>query len=185
MIPLRGPNRWPARGGDMRSVISILVLVTVVGCAESRGSARTPTTPPPASPSAPVPATSDYVLRLDQLEHIDAGPGEDIHLMRGDRHGFDSLSIIMTDTSPKGGPPLHVHDSEEAHVVYEGVVEYVVGSRRFTANGPYVARVPAGVPHTFVNAGSAQLRLVAVFPDSNYTFKVVGPNPLWAAPVKE
>lgn len=105
--------------------------------------------------------------------------------MRGDVHGFDDLSIIMTDTSPKGGPPLHTHESEEAHVVHEGVVEYVIGSERFTANGPYVARVPAGVPHTFVNAGSSQLKLVAVFPDSHYTFKYVGPNPLWDPPAQK
>lgn len=152
----------------MRMILPSLALACAVGCADSS-----------ATPS------SDYVLKMDQLERIDAGPGEDIHLMRGDQHGFDSLSIIMTDTSPKGGPPLHAHESEEAHVVYEGAVEYVIGERRFVAQGPYVARVPAGVPHTFVNAGDKQLRLVAVFPDSNYTFKYLGPNPLWIAPTKQ
>jgi len=33
-------------------------------------------------------------------------------------------------------------------------MEYVVGNRRFTVTAPYVARVPAGVAHTFVNAGT-------------------------------
>ena len=164
----------------MRFMLAFFALVSAVGCADSKGFATAHTSVAPVAP-----ATSNYVLKLDQLERIDAGPGEDIHLMRGDKHGFDSLSIIMTDTAPKGGPPLHTHESEEAHVVYEGDVEYVIGAKRFTAKGPYVARVPAGIPHTFVNAGTTQLNLVAIFPDSNYTFKYVGPNPLWHAPKQE
>lgn len=128
---------------------------------------------------APHPGHStDYVMKLEQLEEIDAAPGESIHLMRGDVHGFDSLSLILTDTQPCGGPPIHTHETEEAHVLYEGCAVYLIGDERFTVHGPYVARVPAGVPHTFMNCGKDPLRLTAVFPSSHYTFAFVKESPL-------
>lgn len=121
---------------------------------------------------------SDYVLQFSQLGPLDAGPGERIYLMRGERHGFDALSLIITETQPQGGPPLHTHESEEAHVLYDGTVTYQIGDKRFTVSGPYVARVPAGVPHTFINAGSRVFNLTCAFPTKDYTFTFVAPNPL-------
>jgi mannose-6-phosphate isomerase-like protein (cupin superfamily) len=44
--------------------------------------------------------------------------------------------------------------------------------------GPYVARVPAGVPHTFRNAGTEPFNLIAVFPDKHLSYKELGKNPL-------
>ncbi|MGH8601674.1 MAG: cupin domain-containing protein [Gammaproteobacteria bacterium] len=122
--------------------------------------------------------STNYVMKLEQLEHINAAPGESIHLMRGDAHGFDSLSVILTDTQPCGGPPIHTHETEEAHVLYEGCAVYLIGADRFTVHGPYVARVPAGVPHTFMNCGKEPLRLTAVFPSAHYTFSFVEESPL-------
>jgi len=121
---------------------------------------------------------TNYVLKLEQLEAIDAGPGEKIHLMRGNEHGFEDLSLILTETQPCGGPPVHTHDSEEAHVLLEGCAEYLIGEQYFTAHGPYIARVPSGVPHAFMNCGKDILHLTAIFPTSHYTFKYVKPNPL-------
>jgi mannose-6-phosphate isomerase-like protein (cupin superfamily) len=121
---------------------------------------------------------SNYVFKLNELEHIEAAPGESIELLRGDKHGFDSLSFVLTTTLPCGGPPVHVHKTEEAHVLYEGCAEYLIGSERFTVHGPYVARVPAGVPHTFMNCGKDPLHLTAVFPTSHYSFEFVKPSPL-------
>jgi len=121
---------------------------------------------------------TNYVLKLEQLERIQAAPGEDILLMKGAEHGFESLSLILTETQPCGGPPVHVHESEEAHVLYEGCAEYLIGESHFTVQGPYVARVPAKVPHTFKNCGKDMMRLTAIFPTSNYTFKFVKPSPL-------
>src|ERR1700730_1582473 len=93
-------------------------------------------------------------------------------------YGFDGLSFILTETQAGGGPPLHTHESEESHIVLHGQVEYVIGDRRFTVEGPYVVRVPAGVPHTFRNAGIEPFNLIAVFPDKHLTYKELGKNPL-------
>jgi mannose-6-phosphate isomerase-like protein (cupin superfamily) len=103
--------------------------------------------------------------------------GVRLHRGRG-AFGFESLSFIITETQPSGGPPLHTHESEEAHILLEGEVEYVIGDQRFAARGPYIARVPKGVPHTFANRGPCSFNLLAVFPSNKLTYKELGPNPL-------
>ena len=105
-------------------------------------------------------------------------PGELGYIAEGQRYGFESLSFIITETQPGGGPPLHVHETEEAHVLLEGEVEYVIGERRFRATGSYLARVPPGVAHTFANRGKCPFNLLAVFPAQRLSYKEIGPNPL-------
>lgn len=129
-------------------------------------------------------ASSNYVVKLQQMTKIEAGEGELIHLLRGEDHGFKNLSFILTETAPGGGPPLHTHESEEAHVLMAGTMSYIVGAQHFTVSAPYVLRVPANTPHTFVNAGTTPLQLTAVFDSARYTFKPLAPNPLQAKAVK-
>ena len=129
---------------------------------------------PPLEPPNP----SDYVIKLSQMGTFYDVPGEYGYMLEGEPHGFESLSFILTETHPGGGPPLHTHTSEEAHVLLEGTVVYVIGDRTFTASGPYIARVPPGVPHTFVNSGDQVFRLIAAFPDNRISYKELGPNPL-------
>jgi mannose-6-phosphate isomerase-like protein (cupin superfamily) len=128
-------------------------------------------------PEAPFQA-SDTLFSLDQLASFYCVPGEFGHLLEGRHYGFDALSVIITETYPGGGPPLHVHECEEAHILLEGEVSYVIGDQRFTATAPYVVKIPANVPHAFVNIGVRPFRLLAVFPDSRFTDVTVGPNPL-------
>lgn len=128
------------------------------------------------SPSAN--PASDYVVKLEEMTVIEAGKGEKIHLLKGNEHGFKGLSFILTETSPGGGPPLHTHESEEAHVLTSGTMSYVIGDQTFVVSAPYILRVPANTPHTFINAGTTPLSLTAVFDSADYTFKPVAANPL-------
>ena len=121
---------------------------------------------------------ADLVFHFDQLDYYYRSPGEFTHRLTGDQYGFQALSFIITDTHPGGGPGLHVHDTEEAHVLLEGTAEYRIAEKTFTVQAPYVARVPAGVPHTFVNAGTEPFHLVAVFASNHPTTRRIGPNPL-------
>jgi mannose-6-phosphate isomerase-like protein (cupin superfamily) len=123
-------------------------------------------------------SSSDYVFKPSQMMSFYDVPGEFGHAMEGGQYGFKTLSFIITETQPGGGPPLHVHEHEEAHVVLQGKVSYVIGDQRFTVEGPYVVKIPAGVPHTFVNAGTQPLRLIAVLPADHIVWKPLGPNPL-------
>ena len=119
-----------------------------------------------------------FYFTFDQLAHHYRVPGEFTHRLTGDEYGFESLSFMVTETHPGGGPGLHVHDVEEAHVLLEGTAEYRVGDSTFTVRAPYVARVPAGVPHTFINAGYKPFNLVAVFASNHPNTRRIGPNPL-------
>ena len=123
---------------------------------------------------------SSLVVSFDQLEHTYRVPGEFTHRLTGEDYGFEKLSFIITETHSGGGPGLHVHDVEEAHVLLEGTALYRIGDATFTVHAPYIARVPSGVPHTFVNAGSEPFNLVAVFGSNHPRTTRVGPNPLVA-----
>jgi mannose-6-phosphate isomerase-like protein (cupin superfamily) len=121
---------------------------------------------------------SDYVFKFDQLGYSYRTPGEFLYRMIGEDYGFEALSVFITETHPNGGPRLHSHDVEEAHVLLEGSVRYVIGNRTFAVEAPYVAKVPANVPHTFMNAGTEPMHIIAVFPSKRPSIKIVGPNPL-------
>ena len=167
------------------SAASLLVLF-VFGCSEPpstpldyhRLSASALPTESYKRQPAVTPVDTSYVYKLNNLSSFYDHPGELGYVMRGQYYGFDSLSIIITETHPHGGPPLHVHEIEEAHIVLAGTMNYIMAKDRFTATAPFIARVPAGVPHTFVNGGSTPLNLVAVFPTDNHTTEFLGPNPL-------
>lgn len=131
-------------------------------------------THPPEKPHDP----ADFFFHFDQMDHYYRVPGELTHRLTGDQYGFEALSFIITETYPGGGPGLHVHDTEEAHVLLEGSAQYRIGDKTLTVQAPYVARVPAGVPHTFINVGTMPFNLVAVFASKHPNTKRIGPNPL-------
>lgn len=169
------------------SVLAVTGALGLVGCNGRPGSGYThigPDSPPAASyehpPAAPFDST-DYAIKLEQMGSFYDVPGEAGSFLEGENYGFESLSVIMTETQPHGGPPLHTHDTEEAHVVFRGRTAYFIGGRRFTVDGPYVVRIPAGVPHTFMNAGTEPLNMTAVFPSKRISYTEKGPNPLIAS----
>ncbi|MGI9166843.1 MAG: cupin domain-containing protein [Pyrinomonadaceae bacterium] len=131
-------------------------------------------THPPEKPHNP----AALYFKFDQLDHYYRVPGEFTHRLTGDQYGFESLSFIITETHPGGGSGLHVHDTEEAHVLLEGSAQYRIGDKTFTVEAPYVAKVPAGVQHTFINVGSKRFNLIAVFASKHPNTKRIGPNPL-------
>jgi len=134
-------------------------------------------THPPAKPHDP----AALLFTFDQLDHWYRVPGEFTHRLDGDQYGFETLSFIISETHPGGGPGLHVHDTEEAHVLLQGTAQYQIGEKTFAVRAPYVAKVPAGVAHTFINIGTEPFNLVAVFATKHPNTTRVGPNPLVAA----
>jgi mannose-6-phosphate isomerase-like protein (cupin superfamily) len=74
------------------------------------------------------------------------------------------VSCVETTTPPKaGGPPLHTDDHDEMVVVQTGVMHFRVGEREFDAPMGSVLFVPQGVPHTFANRGSHDVRMLWLF----------------------
>ena len=164
---------------DQASVCS-MAIVLALACMSSAAHTEGASLPCQAFTRAPEKAhdPSALLFTFDQLEHWYRVPGEFTHRLDGDQYGFETLSFIISETHPGGGPGLHVHDTEEAHVLLQGTVQYQIGDKRFTVQAPYVARVPAGVPHTFLNVGSEPFNLVAVFATKHPRTTRVGPNPL-------
>lgn len=115
----------------------------------------------------------DFALPKDELVVINPGPGEFVHVMEGQRHGYQNLTIGITYTAPGGAPPMHTHQGEEAHVLLEGKILYALGDEIFTIEGPYIVNIPPMVPHSFMNLGDGLAELVVVFPTNVWEYDVL------------
>jgi len=109
---------------------------------------------------------NQFLFRFGDMITESAPRGELIHILGGESHGFESLSFVISETKPNGGPPLHRHLCEEAHVLLAGRVKYTIGHETFVAEAPYVVRIPAGVCHSFENLGDKTINVIGVFPKS-------------------
>ena len=116
---------------------------------------------------------ADHAVTLDRLPVINPGPGEFVHVMEGQRHGYNNLTIGITETFPGGAPPMHSHEGEESHVLLEGDILYALGDTMFTIKAPYMVNIPAGVPHAFKNVGSKTVNMVVIFPTNVWKYDVL------------
>ena len=116
---------------------------------------------------------SDHFVTLDQLPVINPGPGEYVHVMEGRYHGYQNLTIGITETFPGGAPPMHTHEGEESHVLLEGDIIYALGDTMFRIQGPYMINIPPMVPHAFKNVGDETANLVVIFPTNIWKYDVL------------
>ncbi len=118
-------------------------------------------------------AVKDFALAKDDLDVIHPGPGEFVHVMEGQRHGYRNLTVGITYTAPGGAPPMHTHMGEESHVLLDGKVMYALGDSIFTMEGPYIVNIPPMVPHSFTNLGDDLAELVVIFPTNVWEYDVL------------
>ena len=118
-------------------------------------------------------AIKDFALAKDDLDVIHPGPGEFVHVMEGQRHGYRNLTVGITYTAPGGAPPMHTHMGEESHVLLHGKVMYALGDSIFTMEGPYIVNIPPMVPHSFTNLGDELAELVVIFPTNVWEYDVL------------
>ena len=117
---------------------------------------------------------ADFALSKSDLDVINPGPGEFVHVMEGRRHGYDNLTIGITYTAPGGAPPMHTHKGEESHVLLKGQkVLYALGDKIFVKEGPYIVNIPPGVPHSFQNLDDEVAELVVIFPTNVWEYDVL------------
>ena len=81
---------------------------------------------------------------------------------QGYRYGDTNVSFIIVEAQPGQGPKLHSHPYEEIFIVQEGQATFTVGDATIEVAAGQVAIAPAGVPHKFVNSGTAVLRQVDI-----------------------
>ncbi len=116
---------------------------------------------------------TDYIAKLESLPVINPGSGEYVHVMEGQRNGYNNLTIGITETFPGGAPPMHSHEGEESHVLLDGEVLYALGDTMFTIKAPYIINIPAGMPHAFKNVGKKTANLVVIFPTNVWKYDVL------------
>ena len=116
----------------------------------------------------------DFALSKDELDVINPGPGEYVHVMEGQRHGYRNLTIGITYTAPGGAPPMHTHQGEESHVLLKGQkILYALGDKIFVKEGPYIVNIPPMVPHSFQNLDHEVAELVVIFPTNVWEYDVL------------
>ena len=129
--------------------------------------------PGPFTPPA-MAEVKDFALSKSELDVINPGPGEYVHVMEGQRHGYQNLTIGITYTAPGGAPPMHTHQGEEAHVLTKGQkVLYALGDKIFVKEGPYIINIPPMVPHSFQNLDDEVAELVVIFPTNVWEYDVL------------
>lgn len=64
-------------------------------------------------------------------------------------------SVIITETPPNGGPPLHIHTHEdELFYVLKGNFVFFYGDLKIAAQKGDFIQLPKGIPHRFINKDS-------------------------------
>ena len=129
----------------------------------------------PGSTQAPsMTEIQEFALSKKDLEVINPGPGEYVHVMEGQRHGYRNLTIGITYTAPGGAPPMHTHTGEESHVLTKGQkVMYAMGDKMFVMEGPYIINIPPMTPHSFQNLDDEVAELVVIFPTNVWEYDVL------------
>jgi len=116
----------------------------------------------------------DFALSKGDLDVIHPGPGEYVHVMEGQRHGYRNLTVGITWTAPGGAPPMHTHMGEESHVLLDGQkILYALGDSMFVMQGPYIVNIPPMVPHSFQNLDDKVAQLVVIFPTNVWEYDVL------------
>lgn len=81
--------------------------------------------------------------------------------LRGADHGT-TISLILDESDPGGGPRLHRHTYDETWVVIAGNISFQAGEEHLDAGPGDVVIVAPGVPHKFTNAGPDRSQLVCI-----------------------
>lgn len=105
-----------------------------------------------------------YVISIDELEDFRPNAYELARFAHGHQLGFDTSTLILTETLPGGGPTPHLHPVEEIHVLGAGRAHYRIGDDAFDVEGPSLVRLPPDIPHGFINTGTALLIMTCFLP---------------------
>ena len=89
----------------------------------------------------------------------------------GFQYGDTHVSFFLIDAQSGEGPSLHSHPYEEIFVIETGQATFTVGDAIIEATGGQIVIAPAGIPHKFINSGTAQLRSINIHPFSHMITK--------------
>jgi quercetin dioxygenase-like cupin family protein len=98
---------------------------------------------------------------MSQLEDVPTRPGLQARTIVGDAQGFTTLFLSEMLMQPGAAIPLHTHPTEEAFIVTEGELAFVLGDQNLSFEAEAVVRVPPHVPHAIRNTSTRPARAYA------------------------
>lgn len=104
------------------------------------------------------------VLASGEGLRLQSGPGRDlIFKVTGEDTG-GALDYFIVQVAPNGGPPLHVHHTqEETFHVLKGRYKVRIGDDIFYLEEGGFAYMPAELPHTFLNLTDQPGEVIVVY----------------------
>lgn len=104
-----------------------------------------------------------HLIERDEIPVFPVGPaGSRASIFHGALHEFRGVSLMLAELQPGEGPALHRHTYDEAFTISQGRAAFTIDGAVVEADAGDVVVVPAGVPHSFMNAGTVVLRLTAI-----------------------
>ncbi len=98
----------------------------------------------------------------------DEAPGVTIRWVIDEEHdGAPFYSLRVIEVGPDGHTPNHTHPFEHENYVIEGQGRVLIGETWHEVTPGSVVFVPAGVRHTYVNAGDTTFRFLCGIPTSS------------------
>ncbi len=82
-------------------------------------------------------------------------------------HGSQSLTISELVVQPGSEGRLHAHDHDEAIMVVEGSIQFIIGDEVRTVRSGYSMLAPPGTPHKLVNNTWVSARMLVTHPTNN------------------
>jgi len=124
-----------------------------------------PTPTPPARAQRTVLAAGEG-LRLR------SGPGRDLIFKLTGEDTNGGLDYFIVEVAPRGGPPLHVHHSQDETIhVLKGRYKVRIGEDIFVVEEGGFAYLPAEVPHAFLNLTDEPGEVIVVYvPGGGHNF---------------
>jgi quercetin dioxygenase-like cupin family protein len=103
-------------------------------------------------------------LAPDDGLRLRSGPGRDLVFKLTGDETAGAFDYFVVEVAPHGGPPLHVHHSqEEALHVLSGRFKVRVGDEEQVLEKGGFAFMPSGLPHAFLNLNDEAAEVVVVY----------------------
>lgn len=104
-----------------------------------------------------------HLIEPDRMPVFPVGPEDSrAFIFNGAMHDFAGVSLMLAELHPGEGPALHRHAYDEAFTISQGHASFTIDGTVVEADPGQVVLIPAGVPHSFVNAGAGLLKLTAI-----------------------
>jgi quercetin dioxygenase-like cupin family protein len=92
------------------------------------------------------------VLAEGEGLRLQSGPGRDLVFKVTGEETAGAFDYFVVEVAPHGGPPLHVHHSQEETIhVLKGDFKVRIGEEIFRLGENGFAYLPSGLPHAFLN----------------------------------